>query len=304
MKTFRKELLIKGMPKTVECIEIDNQVYNVFEGLARIACFEEEWHEDVRDPKRVIAELRNAPCKADIFMFWQRFPNTTPLYNYYCEFEPIGILPIQTYDQWFKNILNAKARNKVRKAEKLGVQVVETEFDDEFVHGITKIFNETPIRQGKRFWHYGKNFDTVKEQFSKYLFREILIGAYLRNEMIGFMMLPVTKDYAVTGQFLSMIAHRDKAPNNALLARAVRLCEEKKIPYLIYPNWGSGSFAEFKRHCGFTRVLVPRYYVPLNSRGHMVLRLGLHRGLKEALPEPLREKLKVLRRTWLEHTAK
>jgi len=30
---------------------------------------------------------------------------------------------------------------------------------------MTAIFNESPTRQGRKFWHYGKDFATVKKQF-------------------------------------------------------------------------------------------------------------------------------------------
>src|SRR5712691_10673192 len=164
---------------------------------------------------------------------------------------------------------------------------------------MTEIFNETPVRQGRRFWHYGKDFDTVKRQFSRYLFRETLIAAYFRGEFIGFVMLGDAGRYGVTGQIISKIRHRDKATNNALIAKAVEVCERKKLAYLVYLYWGSGSLAEFKRRCGFVETRVPRYYVPLTQTGRLILRVGLHRGWKELLPPPLRERLKTLRRWWL-----
>jgi len=263
MKTIRKEILIKGKPKEVTCVEFDGQTFMVSRGTTRVACLEEEWFENITDPKPIISALKTSPRRIDILTFRQPFTNIAPNYDYHCKFEPIGVLPIQTYDHWFKSVINAKTRNMVRKSEKKGLVVTEAKFDDEFVRGITEIFNETPIRQGRKFWHYGKNFQTVKEQFSRYLFREFLIGAYYDGELIGFMMLPYTKNYALTGQILSKIKHRDKATNNALIAMAVKMCENKKIPNLIYPNWGEGSFAAFKRHCGFSRVLIPRYFVPL-----------------------------------------
>jgi hypothetical protein len=303
MKTFKKDILIKGVPKEVDCLEIDGQTFMVYRGMTRVACLEDEWFDDVTDPKSIISALKTPPFRVDIFTFWQRFPHIAPRFAYYHEFEPVGVLPVQTYDHWFKNVLNSKTRNMIRKSEKLGVQVIEAQFDDQFIRGVTEIFNETPVRQGRPFWHYGKSFGIVKQQFSRYLFREHLIGAYLGSEMIGFMMLPHTKDYMLTGQILSKINHRDKAPNNALIAMAVKLCEKHKIPHLIYPNWGTGSFADFKRHCGFVRTLIPRYFVPITRRGQLALRMGLHRGLKDALPEMVKEKLKALRRAYLERRA-
>src|SRR5207249_7831640 len=121
-----------------------------------------------------------------------------------------------------------------------GVEVREVSYDDDFVRGVTAIFNETPVRQGRRFWHYGKDFETVKRQFSRYLFREDLIGAYVKDELIGFIMLANAGRYGVLGQIISKIQHRDKSPNNDLIAKAVEVCARKGLPFLVYAYWGDG----------------------------------------------------------------
>ena len=173
-----------------------------------------------------------------------------------------------------------------------------TDFDDRLVDGMTSIFNETPIRQGRHFLHYGKDFETVKRQFSRYLFREEIFGAYLGEELVGFVMLADAGKYAFLGQIISKIAHRDLAPNNALLAKAVERCAEKRLPYLVYARWLDDSLGDFKRSNGFQKFDLPRYFVPLTPKGKIALKLGLHRGWKEAVPKQLRKPLKKLRRSW------
>src|SRR5262249_4767949 len=165
--------------------------------------------------------------------------------------------------------------------------------------GMTAIFNETPVRQGRRFWHYGKDFETVKRQFSRYLFREDLIGAYYRGDLIGFIMLGNAGRYAISGQIISKLEHRDKSTNNALIPKAVEICERRQLPYLVYFDWGSDSLTEFKRRCGFQQTRVPRYYVPLTNRGRLVLRLGLHRRWHDLLPARVKNRLRTLRSVWL-----
>src|SRR5262249_8231624 len=128
---------------------------------------------------------------------------------------------------------------------------------------------------------------------------EDLIGAYYRDELIGFVMLGNAGRYAIAGQVISRIAERGKAPNNALIAKAVEVCVRRNLPYLVYFHWGSGSLAAFTRRCGFERTLVPRYYVPLSRWGALALRLGLHRNWKETLPSPVKEQLKRVRSRWL-----
>jgi len=163
---------------------------------------------------------------------------------------------------------------------------------------MTSIFNETPIRQGRRFWHYGKDFETLKRQFSRCLFREKILGAYFDDELIGFMMIGFAEEYVVVGQIISKIRHRDKGPNNALMAKAVEVCARERMPYLIYLNWGTGSLSEFKRRNGFERTSLPRYYVPLTVRGEFALRFGVHKGFRCLIPESAQAKLKQLRTTW------
>src|SRR5438477_4921403 len=163
---------------------------------------------------------------------------------------------------------------------------------------MTSIFNETPIRQGRRFLHYGKDSETIKREFSRYLFREEIFGAYLAEELAGFIFLADAGRYAFLGQIISKIAHRDLAPNNALLAKAVERCAERGFPYLVYVLWLDDSLGDFKRSNGFQRFDVPRYFVPLTPIGKLALRLGLNRSWKEAAPKQLRGPLKKLRRRW------
>lgn len=263
--------------------------------LIREARLQEEWFEDVDDPLEMIASLKAGSPKADIFTFWQRLPDITPKYPYYRETDDIAALPITSYDEWWNNQIKSRTRGLIRKSAKQGVVVREVEYTDDFVRGMTSIFNETPIRQGRRFWHYGKDFQTVKRQFSRCLFREKLIGAYVEDELIGFMMLGFSSQYAVTGQIISKICHRDKGPNNALIAKAVEICAREQVPYLVYLSWGAGSLSEFKRRNGFERIALPRYYVPLTIKGQIALKMGLHKGFRRLIPETALAQLKQLR---------
>ncbi len=258
-------------------IEIEGK----FIRLARPA---EEWYLDVDQPEDWVGRIRGK-LPADIFTFWQRLPATSPRFNYPMEWESIAALPITTYDDWFKNKIDENARRAIRKSEKKGLILKRAGFDHSFIEGMTRVFNETPVRQGRRFPHYGKDHLTVEREFSRYLFREILVGAYYRGEVVGFVFLAKAGQYAVLGQIISMLAHRDKFPNNALIAKAVSVCIEENIPYLVYSLWGRGSLAEFKRRNGFKEIKLPRYYIPLNPLGKLALFLRLHRKASALLPE-------------------
>jgi hypothetical protein len=267
---------------------------------------QQEWCEDVENPEVLIDSLRKTKHCPDILTFWQRLPDTEPKYSYAMERDSIAALPIKSYSYWWENQIDRTARNKARKAEKKGVIVKPATFDDRFIQGMTSIFNETPVRQGRRYLHYGKDFETIKREFSRFLFREEIFGAYLGEELVGFIMLCNAGTYAFLGQIISKIACRDLAPNNALLAKAVERCAEKGLPYLVYAYWLDDGLGDFKRSNGFHKVDLPRYFVPLTKKGKLALRLGVHRlsplgvhrGWKRAVPRQIASRLKELRAHW------
>jgi len=268
----------------------------------KIARPKDEWIDDVEDPESIIRGLEARNIKADLFTFWQRFPGTKPNFQYYMEWDNWAVLPITSYENWFDHQINRKLRAKIRKAPKLGVDVKIAPFNDEYITGVTKIFNETPFRQGKKFAHYGKTFQQVKEELSKESARTDFIGAYYQGEMIGFIQQVYVKDGAFPFGGVSLIAHRDKSPNNAMLAKAVEACSSRGLKYLVYGHFdygtGEGGLTEFKVHNGFQKELVPRYYVPLTAKGSICLRLKLHHGKKRMIPKKLMRFLIAIRKIW------
>ena len=105
--------------------------------------------------------------------------------------------------------------------------------------------------------HYGKDFETVKREFSRFLFREEIFGAYLGEELVGFIMLADAGKYACLGQIISKIAYRDLAPNNALLAKAVERCAEKGFPYLVYAFGLMTAWATSSEAMVFKNLIFP-----------------------------------------------
>ena len=164
--------------------------------------------------------------------------------------------------------------------------------------GWSAIYNESPIRQGRRFWHYGKNAAAIKEELSSLLGRCYFVGAYFRGEMIGFAKLFHGNNILRTVHIIAKLAHRDKPVQDALIARAVQICERKAIGYLQYGSWSQGRLGAFKVKRGFVKLDYFRYYVPLTYRGKLVLQLRLHHGLKGRLPENWITRLVSLRTSW------
>ncbi len=48
------------------------------------------------------------------------------------------------------------------------------------------------------------------------------------------------------------------------------------------------SLDKFKDNNGFVKYPITRYYVPITSKGKLAIKLGLHRELKDALPDSIK----------------
>jgi len=257
------------------------------------------------DPEVTLAELRNCGTRIDVFTFLQRLPETAPKYSYPMEWDNLAVLPVTTFEHWWDKQIRSLPRNRARQAEKRGVVMREMQYGDELVCGICEIYNETPFRQGKRFPHYGMTLERARDYAGTFLDRSIYVGAFVGETMIGFIKLVMdeTHSHACLVHILSMVKHKDKAPTNALIAQAVRICEQRGIHHLVYENFSYGnkegdSLSHFKEINGFQRLDLPRYYVPLTLLGKVALRLGLHRKLADRLPESWAAKLRDFRRDW------
>jgi len=273
--------------------------------LFRIARLEADGYHFLDDPQPMLDGLRGCGKRIDLFNFVQRLPETSPKFDYPMEWDNVAALPISTYDHWWNDQIGFKARNKAKQAEKKGVVVREVPFDDTLVKGIWEVYNESPVRQGVPNKHYGKALETVYREEATFLHTSAFIGAFLGDELIGFIKLTwdQTKTQAGLMNILSMVRHRDKAPTNALVAQAVRSCTERGIQYLVYSRFAYGkkqhsSLSDFKERNGFQRVDVPRYHVPLTPIGRLAVRLGLYKNFADHFPEPVLAKLRDLRSAW------
>lgn len=273
--------------------------------LCRVAHVDGEGFKFLANPESAIAALRDSNTRADLFTFMQKLPETSPQHSYPVEWDNLAVLPISTFDHWWSRQVDAKTRNMVRRAEKKGVEVREVAFDEKLITGICEIYNECPVRQGRPFPHYGKDFETIRKMKATFLDSSIFVGAFIGDQLIGFVKLTVDETQSQAGvmHIISTIQHRDKAPTNALIAELVRACARRNIPNLVYANFAYGkkmqsSLSNFKKNNGFHRVDIPRYYVPLTPWGAVAFRLGLHRRLAEQMPESVAAKLRELRSRW------
>jgi hypothetical protein len=273
--------------------------------LIRIARLDADKYHFLADPEPLLEGLRKCGTRIDLFTFMQRLPDTSPKFAFPMEWDNLAVLPVSTFDHWWKRQIGSELRNRARQAEKKGVALREVPFDDALVRGIWEIYNEYPIRQGAPFLHYGKDLETVYKMTATYLDSSIFIGAFLGDKLIGFVKLVADETWTQANlmQILSMVGHRDKAPTNALIAQAVRVCAERRIQYLVYQNFSYGKkegdgLSHFKEVNGFRRVDLPRYFVPLTWIGWIAFRLGLHKRFVDHLPASIASRMRDLRKAW------
>lgn len=176
----------------------------------------------------------------------------------------------------------------VRRAEKSGIKVTIVQPNEKLAEGIWKIYNETPIRQGRAFLHYGASLQSVTANLLSAQ-NSIFIGAHLQEELVGFLQIIYGDNIAVISQILSMQKHWDKAVNNALLSKAVEVCASNGNRWLMYGRIGNHpSLDKFKESNGLVKFSITRYYMPITWKGRVAIRLGLHREFKDALPPSLK----------------
>jgi hypothetical protein len=277
-------------------------------GFIRTAALHDEFWlaREIEDPASLIEALKvHAPkhLKADLFTFSQRLPATAPKYDYFMEWDSIAGIRVDNPGQWW-DALPQEARKNVRRAGKRGLEIRLADFDDDLIRGIAGINNESPMRQGKPFVHYGKDLEAVRKDYLSFLDRAKFIGAYVGDELVGLAQIIYMGDTATILQLLSKASHYDKRPANALIAKAVDVCAADGISFLTYGKFTYGnkgadnSLTRFKRHNGFEEFRLPRYYVPLTAMGRIVLACRLHRGALSILPQRAIASLLNLRGMW------
>lgn len=296
------------MAGEAENLRIEGRDVIVQGRLCRVAHVDGEGYKFLANPESAVATLLGSDIRADLFTFLQTLPETSPRYPYAFKWDNMAVLPISTFGHWWSQQIGFKARNKAKQAEKKGIVVREVPFDYALVHGIWEIYNEVPVRQGRRFPHYGKSLEAVRAMSATFLDSSVFIGAFDRDRLIGFIKLTMDDSRTQAGlmHILSLVCYRDKAPTNALIAQAVRCCADLGITHLVYANFAYGkkarsSLSDFKERNGFQGVDVPRYYIPLTGWGAAAFRLGLHRRFAERVPEPLAARLRDLRSRWYQH---
>lgn len=303
MKMGSVNIKHRGKRGSVRTIEIYGKLLVVTGKFLKIARLKNEWLEDVQDPDLLIQELRTLNSRIDIFTFVQKLPESKPKYNYIMEWDSIAAIPITGYDNWINKQIVQNSRKKIGYAKRKGVEIRLCDFNDELVNSILEIYHESPLLQGKPNRQYHTDFEAAKKLNSTFLDRAQFIGAFYKDELIAYIKLVTAGKFMRTMGILAKMAHRDKGPMNLLIAKAVEICVEKKMSYLIYAKFnygkrGSETLKQFKKNLGFESIIVPRYYIPLNAWGALILKSNFHNNVIDLLPEKFIRMVMQLRDNW------
>jgi len=289
------EISVKGKWIEVPALNVSDITIVVRGKWIRVAVIHaEEWQEnELQNPFMCVEALhkhKRHGFGADVFTFSQKLPATAPKHPYPMVWDNVAAIHVSSFKEWWEDKLPQESRKNVRRSQRRGVIVKVKGLDEDLVRDIAEQNNDSPIRQGRPFAHYGKTLEMVKKDQLSYLDRSDFICAYLGSELIGFLKIVYRGEIASILQLLPKASRQDARPANVLIAKAVELCEEKGISYLTYGkyrygNQGNTSLMEFKKRNGFEEIHVPRYYIPLTLKGRVAMMLKLHRDLVDILPE-------------------
>jgi hypothetical protein len=287
------EINVKGKWTKVPALHIDgNTIVIRGKWIKRAVIHDEAWLEtELKDPElcvKTLNEIRTDEFRPDIFTFTQMLSYRDPKYDYYTEWDSIAAIHLTNFKDWWEE-LPQETRKNVRRSQKRGVVVKIKNLDDDLLAGIRNVNNDSPVRQGGRNLYFGRSLEQLKKDYSSFLDRSDFICTYVGDELIGFLKLVYRKQIASILNLTTKLSHSDKRPANALVAKAVELCESKGISFITfgmldYGNKRYSSLREFKLRSGFKEILAPRYYVPLTPWGEFCMKAKFHRGLLGIIP--------------------
>lgn len=248
--------------------------------------------------------LQASPLAPDLLSFHLGGDQPAPHWPHRLQPDNLACIDVRDQQAWWEG-LPQQTRKNVRRAERRGLRVHEAPYDESFARGIQRIYDETPVRQGRPFWHHGKDLVTVMRENASYADRAWFLGAWVGDEMVGFLKAVRVGRCARIMQILALVREQDRRPTMALIAHMVEVAHRSGLDTLVYDRMVYGhkagsSMTEFKRRMGFAAVPQRRCTVALSARGRLALALGLHRPPADRLPEPVLSRLLALRRWWLE----
>src|SRR5262245_48087577 len=108
MGTAYEETRIRGRTTLVPAARISGSTTIVLGRWVRLARLKDEdliEGDVVEDPRAFIALLKASGLPADVFTFAERPPNVTRRYEYHAEWDNWAVVPVTTFEEWWKDRL-------------------------------------------------------------------------------------------------------------------------------------------------------------------------------------------------------
>src|ERR1039458_9398488 len=200
------EISVKGKWLSVPALNVDGQhIISQGKWLKTAVVEAEEWlPAPVKDPAlcvQVLKTNRSGKVRADIFAFREKITVTEARYRYHREWESVAAISLSTFEEWW-NSLPQETRKNVRRAQKKGAVVEVRKLDAKLLDDIVVLNNDSPVRQGKTYTHFGKTREQVARDQEDFLDRSDYICAYYESELIGLVKLIYRGDIASILTFL------------------------------------------------------------------------------------------------------
>jgi len=195
-------------------------------------------------------------------------------YNFEWRVETLGLLKFKSYEDWLRS-LKKKQRRMLTKAKSLGVETRLRRFDEVGAEAIYSLYHEEDSRQGMKFLP----FYQYSREVLRYMFLDVdsklFVVSYLNNKLVGFLSIRVGDEGGMIETLLTT-AQRVPGVSNSLIECAVKELSSRGKRFLIYGHMGYMSdLDKFKIHNGFRPLADRRYYVPLNHKGAVCVKMRL-----------------------------
>src|SRR5262245_999245 len=124
MITLTRDIIYnRGKPLAVPGVQIHNKRLVIEGRFLTVARLRDEWYDELGDPELIISSLKTCESVPDLFTFWQRLPDTVPIYPYYYESEFLSAIPLKDFRHWWEKQIGSDTRKKARRAEKRGIEM-------------------------------------------------------------------------------------------------------------------------------------------------------------------------------------
>src|SRR5262245_698999 len=105
----------QGRPVYLNAVTVGDTQLVIQGTLPRLAVVHDEWINSAHNPVDIARVLRKGRL-ADIFVFWELFPDSSARLDFPIEWVPISALPITSHEEWLASRIRKEVRKNIKKA--------------------------------------------------------------------------------------------------------------------------------------------------------------------------------------------